>query len=634
MAIVVLLWAVRLTANWVYAFPGLHHEDWRYPMSASGRPPRVARRPGRDPRDPDAPGVPRHGAGVRRRRPRPARTSAGSTRSRSSSVSARSRWRPSPTSRCAASSRPRAGARPWTAVCGRGRDTRTTSASSASGSPLALFGVAAAPGTGGGWSSVRWHLAMFLGASIPMMEDRSLARRPQYRTWSTASRGSFPAHRVEAFAPSERGSGNTRTAREVEPSTLNYGARMPTTRLPRSLPRRPGRAAGHGGADRAGRGGPGRRRRRAGAGGDGTACWSPRGSRTATPRTAWSRPSRRSAASAAAPRGRAQGRRPGPHRHRRHRPRRGAVGRGRAGRRRVPTDEAPRARRGVQAAGGRDPAAPRGLAGRRHGQPDDDPAALADMAGYAPYLSDDRKRELLETPDVERAARLLIAWTRDHLAETEVNDKIGEDVREGMEKSQREFLLRQQLAAIRKELGEDDADGVDDYRARVEAADLPDDVREAAAARGRQAGARRATRAPRPAGSAPGWTPCSTCPGRCAPTTTPTSPRPARSSTPTTTASTRSRTGSSSTSPSAPAAPSAACRSSAAAAPARSSCWPALPASARPRSASRWPAPSAASSSASPSAASATRPRSAATAARTSARCPAGSSGRSRRPAR
>jgi len=29
---VVLLWAVRLTANWLYSFPGLHHEDWRYPM--------------------------------------------------------------------------------------------------------------------------------------------------------------------------------------------------------------------------------------------------------------------------------------------------------------------------------------------------------------------------------------------------------------------------------------------------------------------------------------------------------------------------------------------------------------------------------------------------------------------------
>ncbi len=109
----------------------------------------------------------------------------------------------------------------------------------------------------------------------------------------------------------------------------------------------------------------------------------------------------------------------------------------------------------------------------------DDPAALSDLAGYAPYLSNDRKRELLETPDVAERLRLLIAWTSDHAAESEVNDKIAEDVRESLESNQREFLLRQQLAAIRKELGEDDAGGVDDYRAMVEAAAVPDDVREA-----------------------------------------------------------------------------------------------------------------------------------------------------------
>lgn len=109
-----------------------------------------------------------------------------------------------------------------------------------------------------------------------------------------------------------------------------------------------------------------------------------------------------------------------------------------------------------------------------------DPSALADTAGYASYLTDPQKRELVETENVAARLRLLIDWTGDHLAEVEVNDKIAEDVRSGMEKTQKEFLLRQQLNAIRKELGEGEPEGSDDYRARVEAADLPDTVREAA----------------------------------------------------------------------------------------------------------------------------------------------------------
>ena len=52
---------------------------------------------------------------------------------------------------------------------------------------------------------------------------------------------------------------------------------------------------------------------------------------------------------------------------------------------------------------------------------------------------------------------MVTEWTRAHLAEMEVAEKIRGDVRDGMEKSQREFLLRQQLNAIRKELGEDEA---------------------------------------------------------------------------------------------------------------------------------------------------------------------------------
>lgn len=111
-----------------------------------------------------------------------------------------------------------------------------------------------------------------------------------------------------------------------------------------------------------------------------------------------------------------------------------------------------------------------------------DPSALADTAGYASYLTQVQKRQLLETPDVAERLKALIEWTGDHLAEVEVTDKIADDVREGMEKTQKEFLLRQQLAAIRKELGDSD-DGTgssDDYRARVEAAELPEKVREAA----------------------------------------------------------------------------------------------------------------------------------------------------------
>jgi ATP-dependent Lon protease len=111
-----------------------------------------------------------------------------------------------------------------------------------------------------------------------------------------------------------------------------------------------------------------------------------------------------------------------------------------------------------------------------------DPSTLADTAGYASYLTTGQKRQLLETDDVDERLTLLIDWTSKHLAEVEVNDKIAQDVRSGMEKQQKEFLLRQQLAAIRKELGESgdgDPGSTDDYRSRAEAADLPDNVRQA-----------------------------------------------------------------------------------------------------------------------------------------------------------
>jgi ATP-dependent Lon protease len=112
-----------------------------------------------------------------------------------------------------------------------------------------------------------------------------------------------------------------------------------------------------------------------------------------------------------------------------------------------------------------------------------DPSQLSDSAGYAGYVSLEQKRQLLETLEPTKRLELLIGWARDHLAELEVAETISNDVKEGMEKQQREFLLRQQLAAIRKELAELDgkpASEEEDYRSRIESADLPEKVREAA----------------------------------------------------------------------------------------------------------------------------------------------------------
>jgi ATP-dependent Lon protease len=116
-------------------------------------------------------------------------------------------------------------------------------------------------------------------------------------------------------------------------------------------------------------------------------------------------------------------------------------------------------------------------------QAETDPSALADLAGYAPYLTDEQKVWLLETADVTERLEKLLEWGREQLAELDVAETIRKDVKEGMEKQQREFLLRQQLSAIRKELAELDGkpeSEEEDYRARVEAADLPSKVRDAA----------------------------------------------------------------------------------------------------------------------------------------------------------
>ncbi|WP_406122154.1 endopeptidase La [Streptomyces sp. NBC_00989] len=115
----------------------------------------------------------------------------------------------------------------------------------------------------------------------------------------------------------------------------------------------------------------------------------------------------------------------------------------------------------------------------------DDVSTLADNSGYSPFLTTEQKIELLETAEPVARLKLATQHLRDHLAEQDVAETIAKDVQEGVDKQQREFLLRRQLEAVRKELRElngDTSDGEesDDYRARVEAADLPEKVREAA----------------------------------------------------------------------------------------------------------------------------------------------------------
>jgi ATP-dependent Lon protease len=105
----------------------------------------------------------------------------------------------------------------------------------------------------------------------------------------------------------------------------------------------------------------------------------------------------------------------------------------------------------------------------------ENPGHLADMAGYSPDLSIEQKVELLEELDVEKRLEKLVPWTRDTLSEMTLKESIRNEVRDGMEKQQREFLLRQQMSAIKKQLG-DEGDAASEYRKRVEEAGMPEAV--------------------------------------------------------------------------------------------------------------------------------------------------------------
>jgi len=111
-----------------------------------------------------------------------------------------------------------------------------------------------------------------------------------------------------------------------------------------------------------------------------------------------------------------------------------------------------------------------------------EPDALADSAGYSPDLEFEQKVEVLETTDVEARLRLVLGWAKETLGDLSLRQRIRTDVEEGMEKTQREFLLRRQMDAIRKELGQLDgseSSPSDDHRAQLADRDLPAPVRAA-----------------------------------------------------------------------------------------------------------------------------------------------------------
>src|SRR4051795_12920132 len=107
-----------------------------------------------------------------------------------------------------------------------------------------------------------------------------------------------------------------------------------------------------------------------------------------------------------------------------------------------------------------------------------EPGALADTSGYSPDLTFEQKVQLLETTDVPERLAAALEMQRERLTQLQVRRKIRDDVEDGAQKQQREYFLRKQMDSIRKELGEDDADIVDEYRTKIDEAGMPDDVRE------------------------------------------------------------------------------------------------------------------------------------------------------------
>jgi ATP-dependent Lon protease len=109
-----------------------------------------------------------------------------------------------------------------------------------------------------------------------------------------------------------------------------------------------------------------------------------------------------------------------------------------------------------------------------------EPGTLADTSGYAPDLTYEQKVNLLRTLDVTERLELALTYQRERLAELQVRKRIRDDVESGASQQQREYFLRKQMESIRKELNEDDASVVEEYRTKIEEAGMPEHAREQA----------------------------------------------------------------------------------------------------------------------------------------------------------
>ena len=106
-----------------------------------------------------------------------------------------------------------------------------------------------------------------------------------------------------------------------------------------------------------------------------------------------------------------------------------------------------------------------------------EPGALADTCAYSPDLSFEDRVRLLEATDVVERLQLALDLQRERLTDLQLRAKVRNDVESEAHKQQREYVLRKQMESIRKELGEDESSVVDEYRAKIEEAGMPEAAR-------------------------------------------------------------------------------------------------------------------------------------------------------------